>query len=67
MYMHVHACTASESPQPIIAAARYKLNMDEKVIQAGMFNQQSTGDKLLELPKGISKRVRYVHSLKCYI
>lgn len=27
----------------ILAAARYKLNMDEKVIQAGMFDQKSTG------------------------
>ncbi|PAA57356.1 hypothetical protein BOX15_Mlig016277g2 [Macrostomum lignano] len=27
----------------ILAAARYKLNVDEKVIQAGMFDQKSTG------------------------
>jgi len=26
-----------------LAAARYKLNVDEKVIQAGMFDQKSTG------------------------
>ena len=30
--------------EKILAAAKYKLNMDEKVIQAGMFNQQSTGE-----------------------
>ncbi|XP_013144254.1 PREDICTED: probable global transcription activator SNF2L2 [Papilio polytes] len=29
----------------ILAAARYKLNMDEKVIQAGMFDQKSTGSE----------------------
>ena len=28
---------------------RYKLNMDEKVIQAGMFNQRSTGSERQEL------------------
>ncbi|GFS49742.1 hypothetical protein NPIL_418531 [Nephila pilipes] len=27
----------------ILAAAKYKLNLDEKVIQAGMFDQKSTG------------------------
>lgn len=27
----------------ILAAARFKLNVDEKVIQAGMFDQKSTG------------------------
>ena len=26
----------------VLAAARYKLNVDEKMIQAGMFNHQST-------------------------
>lgn len=26
-----------------MAAARFKLNVDEKVIQAGMFDQKSTG------------------------
>ncbi|KAL7054116.1 hypothetical protein AAHC03_026521 [Spirometra sp. Aus1] len=29
--------------EKILAAARYKLNVDEKVIQAGMFDQKSTG------------------------
>ncbi len=37
-------CTVNSVEEKILAAARYKLNMDEKVIQAGMFNQQSTGD-----------------------
>lgn len=29
----------------ILAAAKYKLNLDEKVIQAGMFDQKSTGSE----------------------
>merc|ERR550517_1291590 len=37
----------------ILAAARYKLNMDEKVIQAGMFNQRSTGSERQELLQSI--------------
>lgn len=28
-----------------MAAAKYKLNVDEKVIQAGMFDQKSTGSE----------------------
>merc|ERR1712203_1274730 len=37
----------------ILAAARYKLNMDEKVIQAGMFNQRSTGSERHQLLQSI--------------
>jgi len=37
----------------ILAAARYKLNMDEKVIQAGMFNQRSTGAERQDLLQSI--------------
>merc|ERR1719483_2079429 len=37
----------------ILAAARYKLNMDEKVIQAGMFNQRSTESERQELLQSI--------------
>merc|ERR1719232_1478864 len=35
--------TVNSVEERILAAARYKLNMDEKVIQAGMFNNRSTG------------------------
>ena len=35
--------TISSVEEKILAAARYKLNVDEKVIQAGMFDQKSTG------------------------
>jgi hypothetical protein len=35
--------TVNSVEERILAAARYKLNVDEKVIQAGMFDQKSTG------------------------
>ncbi|XP_066257034.1 ATP-dependent helicase brm-like [Euwallacea similis] len=35
--------TVNSVEERILAAARYKLTMDEKVIQAGMFDQKSTG------------------------
>lgn len=35
--------TVNSIEERILAAARYKLNVDEKVIQAGMFDQKSTG------------------------
>ncbi|KAJ8305679.1 hypothetical protein KUTeg_016224 [Tegillarca granosa] len=35
--------TVNSVEEKILAAARYKLNVDEKVIQAGMFDQKSTG------------------------
>ncbi|XP_070563985.1 probable global transcription activator SNF2L2 [Ptychodera flava] len=34
--------TVNSVEEKILAAARYKLNVDEKVIQAGMFDQKST-------------------------
>lgn len=37
--------TVHSVEERILAAARYKLNMDEKVIQAGMFDQKSTGSE----------------------
>jgi len=35
--------TVNSVEERILAAAKYKLNLDEKVIQAGMFDQKSTG------------------------
>nr|DAA34916.1 TPA_inf: brahma-related protein 1-like protein [Schmidtea mediterranea] len=35
--------TNNSVEEKILAAARFKLNVDEKVIQAGMFDQKSTG------------------------
>lgn len=37
--------TVNSVEERILAAARYKLNMDKKVIQAGMFDQKSTGSE----------------------
>lgn len=35
--------TVNSVEEKILAAARFKLNVDEKVIQAGMFDQKSRG------------------------
>merc|ERR1711970_322916 len=45
--------TVNTVEERILAAARYKLNMDEKVIQAGMFDQKSTGSERQELLQSI--------------
>merc|ERR1719347_2236690 len=45
--------TVNSVEEKILAAARYKLNMDSKVIQAGMFNQRSTGSERHELLQSI--------------
>ena len=37
--------TVHSVEEKILAAARYKLNVDEKVIQAGMFDQKSTNNE----------------------
>ncbi|EEC12006.1 smarca4, putative, partial [Ixodes scapularis] len=37
--------TVNSVEERILAAAKYKLNLDEKVIQAGMFDQKSTGSE----------------------
>ncbi len=37
--------TVNSVEEKILAAARYKLNVDEKVIQAGMFDNKSTGNE----------------------
>jgi len=45
--------TVNSVEERILAAARYKLSMDEKVIQAGMFNQMSTGLERQQLLQSI--------------
>merc|ERR1711963_240314 len=45
--------TVNSVEERILAAAKYKLNMDEKVIQAGMFNNRSTGMERRELLQNI--------------
>merc|ERR1712038_750423 len=45
--------TVNSVEERILVAAKYKLNMDEKVIQAGMFNNRSTGSERRELLQSI--------------
>ncbi len=45
--------TVNSVEERILAAAKYKLNMDSKVIQAGMFNNRSTGSERRELLQSI--------------
>merc|ERR1712088_348555 len=45
--------TVNSVEERILAAAKYKLNLDEKVIQAGMFNNRSTGSERRELLQSI--------------
>ena len=45
--------TVNSVEERILSAARYKLNMDEKAIQAGMFNQRSTGSEHQQLLQAI--------------
>ena len=50
--------TVNSVEERILAAARYKLNMDEKVIQAGKFDQRSTGSERHELLQSILRDER---------
>ena len=45
--------TVNSVEEKILAAARYKLNVDEKVIQAGMFDNKSTGSQRQTFLKAI--------------
>ncbi|XP_034386499.1 transcription activator BRG1 isoform X4 [Cyclopterus lumpus] len=38
-------CTVNSVEEKILAAAKYKLNVDQKVIQAGMFDQKSSSNE----------------------
>lgn len=46
-------CTVQSVEEKILAAARFKLNVDEKVIQAGMFDQKSTSMERKEFLENI--------------
>ncbi|KAH9409281.1 Transcription activator BRG1 [Tyrophagus putrescentiae] len=45
--------TVNSVEERILAAAKYKLNLDEKVIQAGMFDQKSTGTERKQMLQAI--------------
>lgn len=49
--------TVNSIEEKILAAARYKLNVDEKVIQAGKFDQRSTGAERRQMLEQI---IRYI-------
>ena len=48
--------TVNTVEEKILAAARYKLNVDEKVIQAGMFDAKSTGQERQTFLQNILKQ-----------
>ena len=54
--------TVNSVEERILAAAKYKLNLDEKVIQAGMFDQKSTGTERKQF-----LQVCHVRQKTCYI
>lgn len=60
--------TVNTVEERILAAARYKLNMDEKVIQAGMFDQKSTGsDRRQFLQQILSNDIEEEEVSICFI
>ena len=48
--------TVNSVEEKILAAARYKLNIDEKVIQAGKFDQRSTDAERRQILEAIISR-----------
>uniref|UniRef100_A0AC34Q9Z6 Uncharacterized protein n=1 Tax=Panagrolaimus sp. JU765 TaxID=591449 RepID=A0AC34Q9Z6_9BILA len=48
--------TVNSIEEKILAAARFKLNVDEKVIQAGKFDQRSTGSERRQILEEIISR-----------
>jgi SWI/SNF-related matrix-associated actin-dependent regulator of chromatin subfamily A protein 2/4 len=48
--------TVNSVEEKILAAARYKLNVDSKVIQAGMFDNKSTGQERRQFLQNILKQ-----------
>jgi SWI/SNF-related matrix-associated actin-dependent regulator of chromatin subfamily A protein 2/4 len=48
--------TVNSVEEKILAAARYKLNIDEKVIQAGKFDAKSTGNERRQMLQQILKQ-----------
>jgi len=66
--------TVNSVEERILAAARYKLNMDEKVIQAGMFDQKSTGSERQQFLQSILHQddaeeevTMFMQLLKCLV
>lgn len=65
-------CTVNSVEEKILAAAKYKLNVDQKVIQAGMFDQKSSSHErraflqaILEHEEQDEVRTRLSFSVSC--
>jgi len=58
--------TVNSVEERILAAAKYKLNMDEKVIQAGMFDQKSTGSERRQLLQSILHQDDCGDEVRCF-
>jgi len=59
--------TVNSVEERILAAARYKLNVDEKVIQAGMFDQKSTGIERQQFLVSILQQENLEEEVSCCI
>ena len=59
--------TVNSVEERILAAARYKLNVDEKVIQAGMFDQKSTGLERQQLLMSILQQENLEEEVRCWV
>ena len=53
--------TVNSVEERILAAARFKLNMDEKVIQAGMFNNRYVEIMIITLILSLTRNNNGVH------
>uniref|UniRef100_A0A8C8BB67 SWI/SNF related, matrix associated, actin dependent regulator of chromatin, subfamily a, member 4 n=1 Tax=Otus sunia TaxID=257818 RepID=A0A8C8BB67_9STRI len=52
-------CTVNSVEEKILAAAKYKLNVDQKVIQAGMFDQKSSSHERRAFLQAILEHEEY--------
>ena len=53
--------TVNSVEEKILAAAKYKLNIDEKVIQAGKFDAKSTGNERRQMLQAILTQESHIH------
>ena len=57
--------TVNTVEERILAAAKYKLNVDEKVIQAGMFDQKSTSSQRQQMLSSILQQEENAEEVTC--
>ncbi|XP_070348140.1 transcription activator BRG1 isoform X15 [Equus asinus] len=58
-------CTVNSVEEKILAAAKYKLNVDQKVIQAGMFDQKSSSHERRAFLQAILEHEEQDESRQC--